>query len=788
MLLEVVMQIRPEKLDYLNKALETLWDDCGLNKAMATDLDIYIVQDLPDHEPDWSLYNHPLNPSVGALSNLSNAILTDPDFCDYLRRFLLVLINTKQYDMLYVFFDKAFINHVCNVVYNSKNANSYSLMERSFDRFVEAMKFSKIQNDEMLPALFDITNSYEGQLHSRWQRPAKDFLSDYANQNEEELLLFLKYNFESYGVFGLNFLSTIDLQHSVDVAIDWYLNKNDCKQEIAQFMQKNNDICVKTINKMLHNKDISNEQYVDLMLVFVEQKNLNNEFTQIFNTIANNKQKSKILDSIHIKLEKRLKNLAAFVKAVNRFKFEDKLVLGKNLTQYSSVLLASDDFPPPNTTEFLITQFQELYSPKATFELSYFRELLSQKTLDDLSQEVYEQFVLNGTPEDEWAIALIASISSDKCLSDILMTTSDLYEGEKGDIVKTLVNITVVSKGQDIKFVLQNLDKHNLKYDKVISYILDSVQKNNIFSYSEFELLADRLVPNFDFDSTLSSSIDFDGSKFGFLITKDCNVQILENTKPLIQVDPKTRENVYDFKNRIDAELQKQKQRLKSAFTNNRRWSSEDFDNIILKNPVLYCLAQGLLWAKYFQDKVIEVFKLEDWQIQKVMNINNATSSTFSIGIFHPLEAPDYNWKGVFEGKFTTFNQLDRQVFSLQNYSAMSSFVARFNGMIVNGTLFVRELKNMGWIEGQYQKPMGLVSMLKLNSVYNIICEIEFCSNHLDDLSEITMKELRFYSLNNAKYQNNTWKIDKVNAKALKTLPPRFFSDIVFEVSTACKK
>ena len=118
----------------------------------------------------------------------------------------------------------------------------------------------------------------------------------------------------------------------------------------------------------------------------------------------------------------------------------------------------------------------------------------------------------------------------------------------------------------------------------------------------------------------------------------------------------------------------------------------------------------------------------------------------------------------------------------------MSSFVARFNGMIVNGKLFVEQLKKLGWIEGQIQRPMGLVSMLKINYVYGLICEIEFCANHLDDLTEITMKELRFYNLKNAKYQNQTWRIDKVDARALKTLPPRFFSDIVFEVSTACKK
>ena len=107
------MQIRQEKLDYLSKALENLWSDGGLNKAMATDLDIYILDNIPDAEPAWDNYLSPITPSVQKMSDLSNALLVDADFCDYLHRFLIVLLNTKQYDLLYNFFYKAFISHVC---------------------------------------------------------------------------------------------------------------------------------------------------------------------------------------------------------------------------------------------------------------------------------------------------------------------------------------------------------------------------------------------------------------------------------------------------------------------------------------------------------------------------------------------------------------------------------------------------------------------------------------------------------------------------------------------------
>ena len=183
------MQIRPEKLDYLNKALEELWSSGGLNKAMATDLDIFITENLPDEEPVWANYQDPITPSVNALAGVSNAILLDADFCEYLHRFLIVCLRAKQYDLLYMFFDKAFVTHVCNTVFNSRNAQTYSLMERSFDRFVEAIKFSKTDVKELVPALFDIMNSYEGQLYSRWQRPARDFLIDYTNQNEEDFIV-----------------------------------------------------------------------------------------------------------------------------------------------------------------------------------------------------------------------------------------------------------------------------------------------------------------------------------------------------------------------------------------------------------------------------------------------------------------------------------------------------------------------------------------------------------------------------------------------------------------------
>lgn len=781
------MQIRQEKLDYLTKALEELWRSGGLNKAMATDLDIFITGNLPDEEPIWANYQDPITPSLSALSGLSNAILIDADFCEYLNKFLVVCLRTKQYDMLYTFFDKAFISHVCNTIYNSRNAQNYSLMERSFDRFVEAVKFSKVKMPEILPALFDMMNSYEGQLYSRWQRPAQDFLIDFTNQNEEELLSFLTANFDKYGLQGLYFLSKIDLPHSVDLAIDLYLNNVEYRDVVAEFLQNNNEYSIKTISKMLHNKQIDNKQYVDIMLVFVKQQTLNEMFTQIFGTIANDEQKAKILEYIPIKLEKRIKTLAAFAKTINRYQYKDREILGKKLSDYPRVLQATDDIAPENSTQFLIEQFYELYSPKATYELSYFRDFLSQQTLDNLAQDVYEQYVLCGTTDDVWAIALIASITSDQTLASILMTTADLYEGEKGDIVKLLIDITTITKGQEIREVLKHLDKHNQSYDKVISFILESIKENKVFNYPEFQSLADSLVPTFDFDDSLSTTATFDDFEFGFAIDENCITNIVPKSHSLESIGKAARQKVLDYQSRIQHEINEQTSRLFEAFCNDRKWTQQEFE-VLQKNPILYALSRGILWAEYSYEKVISTFKIVDHSKVKVMDINNISVPNALIGIFHPLEAPEYNWKAAFEGRFTTFNQLDRQVFSLDSYTQMSSFVARFNGMIVNGNLFVAQLENTGWLKGQYKKPFGLVSMVKLNPVYNLICEIQFVANHLDDLSEITVKELRFYNLNSTKYQNESWRTDKTNAKALKTLPARYFSDIVYEVALACKK
>lgn len=779
------MPIRPEKLDYLNSALENLWCNGGLNKALATDLNIFITDNLPDEEPLWQSYTTPIIPKIQDLTNLSNAILIDADFCEYLNRFLLVLLRTKQYDLLYMFFDKAFISHVCNTIYNSKNAQNYSLMERSFDRFIEAVKFSGIKNIEILPALFDIINSFEGQLYSRWQRPAKEYLFDFLNQNEEEYLNFLSNNFESYGLYGLNFLSEKDQIHSVDVALDFYLNDTENRPLIAQFLQQNNDVSIKAINKMLHNKKIENKQYVDLMLVFVQQKTLNDVFIQIFNTIATDQQKAEILNYIPVPLEPRIKSLAVFMKTVNRFKYTDTLVLNKLLSNYPQVLLSSQDVAPSGSTAFLIDQFKNLYSLKATYELSYFKDLLYQNSLDELAKVVYEQFVLNGTPQDVWAIALIASISSDKNLANILMTTADLYEGEKGDIVKLLIDITTTTKGQNIKEVLNNLDKHNINYDKVISCILESVENNKIFSYAEFEILADSLVPTFNLTQNLETTILIEETPYTIKITDNCVAEVEKTQLNGVNKDIKTQ--VYDLQTRIQNEINKQTLRLSQAFFYNRKWSSVDFQNL-LSSPILYAISRGVLWAEYSLDKVVRTFKIEDHQKQTVMEVNNISVLNPVVGIFHPLEAPEYNWKAAFEGKFTAFNQLDRQVYSLNSYTPLSSFVARFNGMIVNGKTFVGQLKEQGWVEGQYQKPYGLVSMQKVSANYNLLCEIEFCANHLDDLTEITVKELRFYSLNATKFQNNVFRTNKVNAKVLKSLPERYFSDIMYEVAIACKK
>jgi len=302
--------------------------------------------------------------------------------------------------------------------------------------------------------------------------------------------------------------------------------------------------------------------------------------------------------------------------------------------------------------------------------------------------------------------------------------------------------------------------------------------------------LVDKLVPTFGLDDDKKISYDTPNGMFHLVIKNGDLVQIQEPIDAkLDDISEKKRNHILRLQKMLYRELYKQARRLQEAFWDNRKWRSEDFEQIMLYNPILNTLAQGVLWARYQGDSVVSVFRLVGNEIFDLVVYREVKEGEFEIGIFHPVENTSHNWRELLDVNYTPFNQLNVEVFPLDTFNKFSSVVTRFRGNIVNGVNFEQKMLQRNWQHSlQLQNTQG-GSFVIINEALNIIAEVEYVPfSKLEQTEDLSLGDLRFYKLDTAVKIGKSWQTNKVEALNIGQIPQRFFSDALYDVSVCSKK
>jgi len=776
------------KNEYLEEILTKLWQKSEVNPVIATDLTVYICNLANSEEPKWDTFgNFDINANESI--ELSNILLLNPDFKEYLERFLFALLKAQKFDIIYKFFDKAFISHVCNTYYTSKNANKFAMFERSFDRFIEAIKFTGICVDDIMGLLLNSVTSNSDCLISKWHRPSADFLIDIIRQNENKFSNFLFNHFDEIGISALEFLYSVDTGLALNDAIKLYEN-NLYRPNIRSFLKQYSNASLKAIEKAKEENTLDLNNYVDLLLIFSFQKDLEPKFIDLFNTITEASLRRKILEKIDIPLKKSITTLAQFNRAINRFTYNDDVVLGAKLSEYPSVLLNNQEPAHINTTPMLIKKYIELCSPKSSKELDYFKDFIDSSSLDLLCDFVAERFLESGTNDDEWAITLVASnYSLEKLIESLTNLFIKLHYRKEKELEFILEIVATVRRGDIVNIVL-NLDKSKSIYPKMSAKLLKIIQEKHILDLNDFELLCDKLVSNYDLNGLGIKQIKTSQGVFEIHLINGKTVEIVGlNGADIETLSIKKRAEILHERDEILREIAKQARRLENAFYDNRKWTKKDFFEVMLTNPILKAVVSGLLWAEYAGDSIAKIFCIKGDKTENIVSYKTVPDEKLKIGIFHPIESSGQEWLEIFVPVYAPFNQLQRDVYSMDKFTKLNSAVSRFNGTIVSANVFTDRMIQAGWIFGVVNQLNKVTSMFKVNSALGILCEIDFSPMEVGVKGQdITLGELRFYRLNNAILLGKTWKTSKINSMEITTIPQRLFSDTLYEIAVCSKK
>jgi len=238
--------------------------------------------------------------------------------------------------------------------------------------------------------------------------------------------------------------------------------------------------------------------------------------------------------------------------------------------------------------------------------------------------------------------------------------------------------------------------------------------------YTKAEL-EDRIVPDCGLDEKGSRWFDTGSRQFALSLSPELK-PVLRETKeggflpkiltdlpaPSQKDDPVKSEKAIaewkTLKKQVTAAAKVQASRLEEAMISSRRWSPNDFENLLVRHPLMTNLIRRLVCGVYDQEnRLLQTFRVtEDSTFadsqDQVYNIPEFTK----IGIAHPLQM-DPQERGVW-GEILSdyeilppFPQLGRPIFALTDDELQSRKIERYNPIEIPCALLVFTLDKRNW-------------------------------------------------------------------------------------------
>ncbi len=329
------------------------------------------------------------------------------------------------------------------------------------------------------------------------------------------------------------------------------------------------------------------------------------------------------------------------------------------------------------------------------------------------------------------------------------------------------------------------------------------------------EQLEDKIVPSLGFDEHMERRFDYGSRSFTVTVTPALEVEVYDGSgkklknmpAPGARDDGEKAAAAYaefkEMKKQMKATVTSQKQRLELALSSERLWSAAAWRELFVCNPIMHQFAIGLIWGVYEEHKLVQSFRYmedgsfntEDEEEYVLPGISSEEESETQIGLVHPIELTKESleaWKQQLEDYEITqpIEQLGRTVYYLTSEEQKSGSLERFGGMVLNDLSLGGKLTALGWYRGSVQDAGCFDTYYREDASVGLGAELHFSGSFVGSGSmggeEITVYDVRFYkagTIERGSYCYDEAKGDK--QLPLKEIPPRYFSEIVWQMTKA---
>lgn len=470
---------------------------------------------------------------------------------------------------------------------------------------------------------------------------------------------------------------------------------------------------------------------------------------------------------------------------------------------YKTVHFTDGTEVPENYLKALIILYSDMTSIAINNTAVELAEKINPDELNDFTIEVFRRWADKGaTAKTKWVMWFCGVHGGHGMIETLMKYIKEWAEHSRGAIASEAVMAMAVNGSQE---ALMNVDSmaRKFKHKQVknsANKALDDVA--GILGITKEEL-ADKIVPDMDFNDEMCRVFDYGNRQFNVYLTPTLEIEIFNGDKkvknlpkPAKSDDSEKAEKAYEdfkiMKKQIKTVVANQKQRLEYALMCDRKWNCENWNNLFVKNPVMHCFAIGLIWGVYDGDKLVESFRyMDDGSFTNIEEDEFEIPENAKIGLVHPIELTDeqkQSWAEQLSDYEITqpFPQISRPCFRPTDEELNNDKITRFDGVSIGNYTLRGKMVKLGWETGTPQDggwfwEFDRADVIKCvknpdgTTVYKgYYTEIEFSGMGIDymEAEDVTLGKLTFGSCGSNKHL----KIKNVN--------PRYFSEIIMQLSS----
>lgn len=224
--------------------------------------------------------------------------------------------------------------------------------------------------------------------------------------------------------------------------------------------------------------------------------------------------------------------------------------------------------------------------------------------------------------------------------------------------------------------------------------------------------LADRIIPDFDFDGMYKNFV-VDDHEYRAFISSDFKLNYFTEDNKIrksapANIDKELKIEFKEIEKEINAVIKTQSGRLEKYLVEERRWAADNWKTFFFGNPIMFVYALKLIWGVYDQEgNLLNTFYCsEDTSLYDVKDDEVIPEDDQFIGILHPVYLkPEVlsQWKdkAYSMGFVTIFHVLERPVFTVDEKEKDQTYTKKFFGETVpKGADFVNTfLVKQHWIK-----------------------------------------------------------------------------------------